>query len=52
MGDMASTSTRMLRLLSLLQTHGYWPGTELADRLGVSVRTLCRDVDFRRARTG
>jgi len=35
----------MLRLLSLLQTHRYWPGAELADRLEVSVRTLRRDVD-------
>ncbi len=42
---MANTSTRTLRLLSLLQTHRYWPGTELADRLGVSARTLRRDVD-------
>src|SRR5215469_762626 len=42
---MANTSTRTLKLLSLLQTHRYWPGTELADRLGVSVRTLRRDVD-------
>ncbi|MGE3285203.1 MAG: helix-turn-helix transcriptional regulator [Pseudonocardia sp.] len=36
---------RTLRLLSLLQTHRYWPGTELAERLGVSVRTLRRDID-------
>lgn len=42
---MANTSSRTLRLLSLLQTHRYWPGTELADKLGVSVRTLRRDVD-------
>jgi len=41
----ANTSSRTLRLLSLLQTHRYWPGNELADRLGVSVRTLRRDVD-------
>src|SRR5215831_13772364 len=45
MGTMANTSNRTLRLLSLLQTHRYWPGGELADRLGVSVRTLRRDVD-------
>jgi predicted DNA-binding transcriptional regulator YafY len=42
---MASTSERMLRLLSLLQTHRYWPGNELAERLEVSQRTLRRDVD-------
>jgi predicted DNA-binding transcriptional regulator YafY len=42
---MANTSGRMLRLLSLLQTHRYWPGPELAGRLEVSERTLRRDVD-------
>jgi predicted DNA-binding transcriptional regulator YafY len=42
---MANTSSRTLRLLTLLQTHRYWPGTELAGRLGVSVRTLRRDID-------
>jgi predicted DNA-binding transcriptional regulator YafY len=42
---MANTSMRMLRLLSLLQTHRYWPGAELADRLQVSPRTLRRDID-------
>lgn len=42
---MASTSSRTLRLLSLLQTHRYWSGAELADRLEVSLRTLRRDVD-------
>ncbi|MEW1846179.1 YafY family protein [Nonomuraea angiospora] len=42
---MANTSSRTLRLLSLLQTHRHWSGTELADRLGVSERTLRRDVD-------
>jgi predicted DNA-binding transcriptional regulator YafY len=40
-----NTSERTLRLLSLLQTHRYWPGSELADRLEVSERTLRRDVD-------
>ncbi|TWP43645.1 YafY family transcriptional regulator [Lentzea tibetensis] len=42
---MANTSSRTLRLLSLLQTHRFWPGEELADRLSVSTRTLRRDVD-------
>ncbi|MWA05865.1 WYL domain-containing protein [Actinomadura sp. LD22] len=42
---MANTSTRTLRLLSLLQSHRYWPGAELAARLDVSPRTLRRDVD-------
>jgi predicted DNA-binding transcriptional regulator YafY len=43
--DVANTSSRTLRLLSLLQNHRYWPGTELAGRLGVSTRTLRRDID-------
>lgn len=42
---MANTSARTLRLLSLLQNHRFWPGAELAGRLGVSPRTLRRDVD-------
>jgi predicted DNA-binding transcriptional regulator YafY len=42
---MANTSSRTLRLLSLLQTHRYWPGAELAERLGISVRSLRRDID-------
>src|ERR1700753_2160928 len=42
---MANTNTRTRRLLSLLQTRRSWPGTELAGRLGVSPRTLRRDVD-------
>ncbi|WP_021594072.1 MULTISPECIES: helix-turn-helix transcriptional regulator [Actinomadura] len=42
---MANTSARMLRLLSLLQTHRHWPGLELAGRLAVSERTLRRDID-------
>ena len=44
-----STGERTLRLLSLLQTHRYWPGADLASRLGVSPRTLRRDVDRLRA---
>jgi len=45
MENMANTSSRALRLLSLLQNHRFWPGPELAGRLGVSPRTLRRDVD-------
>lgn len=45
MGDMSDPTARVLQLLSLLQTHRFWPGTELADRLDVSPRTLRRDVD-------
>ncbi|HZG90065.1 MAG TPA: transcriptional regulator, partial [Pseudonocardia sp.] len=37
---MANTSSRTLRLLSLLQARRYWPGPVLAGRLGVSARTL------------
>ncbi len=36
---------RMLRLLSLLQTRREWSGTELAERLGVTGRTVRRDID-------
>ncbi|HVF31848.1 MAG TPA: transcriptional regulator [Acidimicrobiales bacterium] len=39
-----STSGRLLRLLSLLQSRPYWGGPELADRLGVTTRTVRRDV--------
>jgi predicted DNA-binding transcriptional regulator YafY len=42
---MANTSTRTLRLLSLLQARRHWPGAELARRLQISPRTLRRDVD-------
>lgn len=38
-------TARSLQLLSLLQRHRVWPGDELADRLGVTTRTLRRDVD-------
>lgn len=40
-----TTPARLLRLLSLLQMHRYWTGTELAERLGVTTRTIRRDVD-------
>src|SRR5918992_2631868 len=42
---MTDTPGRLLRLLSLLQTWREWPGSELAERLGVSPRTIRRDID-------
>ncbi|WP_283133438.1 helix-turn-helix transcriptional regulator [Rhizohabitans arisaemae] len=39
------TSARLLALLSFLQTPREWPGSELAQRLGVSPRTIRRDID-------
>ncbi len=36
---------RLLRLLSLLQVRREWSGAELTERLGVSARTLRRDVE-------
>jgi len=40
-----TTSSRLLELLALLQGRRDWPGAELADRLGVSERTVRRDVE-------
>ncbi|PCC74370.1 Predicted DNA-binding transcriptional regulator YafY, contains an HTH and WYL domains [Nannocystis exedens] len=42
---MVKASTRVLRLLSLLQARREWPGDELAERLEVDIRTIRRDVD-------
>src|SRR5437868_15498517 len=42
---MNQTSSRLLQLLSLLQGRRDWPGSELGDRLGVSGRTIRRDID-------
>ena len=42
---MADTTTRALSLLNMLQTHRHWPGSELASRLGVTERTVRRDVE-------
>jgi predicted DNA-binding transcriptional regulator YafY len=42
---MLETSARLLRLLSLLQTYRDWSGADLAARLGVTARTVRRDVE-------
>ncbi|MDI5976568.1 helix-turn-helix transcriptional regulator [Amycolatopsis magusensis] len=42
---MLETSARLLRLLSLLQATREWTGPQLADRLGVSTRTVRKDVE-------
>ena len=41
---MSDTTGRALELLNLLQSHRHWPAPELAQRLGVTVRTVRRDV--------
>jgi predicted DNA-binding transcriptional regulator YafY len=41
----STTTSRILTLLNLLQTHRHWAGRELAARLGVTERTLRRDVE-------
>jgi len=42
---MTTTTSRLLSLLSLLQTRRDWPGSLLAERLEISHRTVRRDVD-------
>ncbi|MGW6422193.1 helix-turn-helix transcriptional regulator [Nocardia sp. NPDC055053] len=42
---MSETSARLLRLLSLLQTHRAWSGAELATKLDVTARTVRRDIE-------
>ncbi len=42
---MSDTAQRLLRLLSLLQTPRDWSGPELAERLGVTARTVRNDVE-------
>ncbi|WP_119730866.1 helix-turn-helix transcriptional regulator [Thermomonospora amylolytica] len=46
---MKETSARLLKLLGLLQARREWPGAELAERLGVSTRTVRRDIGKLRA---
>ena len=43
--DELGTTGRLLEVLSLLQARPHWSGPELADRLGVTVRTVRRDVE-------
>ncbi|MFC9429891.1 helix-turn-helix transcriptional regulator [Streptomyces sp. NPDC056987] len=42
---MNKTSSRLLVLLSLLQTHRDWSGEDLAGRLDITSRTVRRDID-------
>ncbi|MET7966407.1 YafY family protein [Micromonospora sp. NPDC005305] len=44
-GDERGTTERVLTLLGLLQQRQVWTGPELADRLGVTSRTIRRDVE-------
>ena len=42
---MLATSDRLLKLLALLQSRPRWTGPELAERLGVTTRTVRNDID-------
>ncbi|MBA9002360.1 helix-turn-helix transcriptional regulator [Thermomonospora cellulosilytica] len=42
---MSETSVRLLRLLALLQSRPIWSGAELAERLGVTTRTVRNDIE-------
>jgi predicted DNA-binding transcriptional regulator YafY len=41
---MLNTSARLLQLLTLLEARREWPGGELAERLGVTPRTIRSDI--------
>ena len=41
---MESSAARLLSLLSLLQSRPHWNGPDLAERLGITERTVRRDV--------
>lgn len=43
--DMSETTGRVLHLLGLLQARRVWTGADLADRLGVTGRSVRRDID-------
>jgi biotin operon repressor BirA-like protein len=40
-----TTASRLLRLLPMLTTRPEWRGDELAEALGVTTRTVRRDID-------
>ena len=42
---MVQTSARLLQLMSLLQARRHWTGADLAGRLGITERSVRRDVD-------
>src|SRR4051812_50045655 len=42
---MSETTARVLQLLGLLQSRRVWSGDELAERLGVTTRSVRRDVE-------
>ncbi|HVY82834.1 MAG TPA: YafY family protein [Steroidobacteraceae bacterium] len=42
---MLQTSSRLLRMLSLLQSRRQWSGKELSERLEIDARTVRRDID-------
>src|SRR5690625_5537675 len=42
---MSDVTRRALRLLALLQSRSVWTGPELAAEMGVTTRTVRRDVD-------
>ncbi|QNG17876.1 YafY family transcriptional regulator [Rhodococcus triatomae] len=42
---MRETSARLLRMLSLLQMRKEWSGSELAERLAITPRTVRRDIE-------
>ncbi|MFD9125830.1 helix-turn-helix transcriptional regulator [Kitasatospora sp. NPDC059571] len=45
MAGVQKTSSRLLALLSLLQTRRDWSGSDLAERLDTTPRTVRRDID-------
>lgn len=42
---MLQTSARLLRLLSLLHGRRFWSGDDLAEELGITARSVRRDID-------